>query len=201
MVFSSRYFNLFPKSSYKFLHPALLGLKLSPDYFLSNVSFDVISGVLKENLPPELEGSDKIDNNDELITTENLRCLWKCLCDDSVFKCHQQSVVKNFALLPATNHYLYSAKSQVLPLVTPQEQYYRQPFIVLKSFGLPILDESVVAICNIQEYCLKMSESSQVLETLYHFHTETQILNQLSNPDSQIRVLFNYFSNIHSLQK
>ena len=227
-VISSRYSALFSESPSKFLHPNIFRLYMSKTYFAEEESthFWIIFDIFQCNLPPELVSKGMLKNID-IISKKKLQDIWKCLCDDPVFEFHQGMLVKNFALLPAANNYLFSTKSNFLPLVLPNEDiiddfsvppqsYCTATYDLLKALCMPIVDWSIVVDSRakeeselimmdnvkaaIEKYCARMSSPTDVLQSLYHWHLTTKQLNQLPHPVRNIKTLFEYFSYIH-LQK
>ena len=218
-ILSSEYYFLFPTSSSKFLHPDILLVRLSSNYFAEEMKYGEVLKVIQSDLSPRL-CQPMIDNsNGALIQVDKLRDIWKCLCYDHVFKNHQQHLLEIFALIPTTCGYLYSIKSSYLPLVPPHEQsvwaYYsisrsncEAAFELLDQIEMPVLDycfcslprnaEANGVVKNVVEnYCARMNIPSQVLESLNYFHHSEKVLDQLPDPDSNIDTLFDYFSKIH----
>ena len=135
------------------------------------------------------------------IKMETLRKLWKCLCDDHVFKHHQEKVLKHFALLPTSDQQLFSTSSDYLPLVTPCEEVLPpngdyMTYELLKCLGMPVLDKHFVVVPpthplsvqpvlpsntenellekvkdSIQQFCSEMTNHAQVLKSLSYFHS------------------------------
>ena len=222
-VFSSKYSGLFPASSSKFLHSGIFRLHLCKDYFAEpeSISLEVILDIFRCNMSYNLVSETMIENvNGALIHKERLKDIWKCICDDPVFEFHQQSIMKHCALIPATNHSLFSADSKFLPLVLTKDCIHsRLPvlysaFEVLKTLCMPVGDCTIAVTYDtkllptdtklsekvkaaIESYCAKMSCHSVVLKSLYHWHCMTKLLDQLPHPDTMIKILFNYFSYIH----
>ena len=206
LVISSEYTNLFPKSLCKFLHPRMLELKLSCDYFSSESKFEVIQGILKKNLPIELYEGKEIDNSNEcFISWRKLQDLWKCFHSDINFMTHQDEIASHFAVIPTTECYLFSTRSSILPLVCPEETTSPQTcaaFELLKLLRLPIFDASRFSsspdlLRAVQCHCVEMSEHGRVLETLYHFHTRTgELILPGKEMDAVSHVLFDYFRHI-----
>ena len=206
LVISSEYTNLFPKSLCKFLHPRMLELKLSCDYFSSESKFEVIQGILKKNLPIELYEGKEIDNSNEcFISWRKLQDLWKCFHSDINFMTHQDEIASHFAVIPTTECYLFSTRSSILPLVCPEETTSPQTcaaFELLKLLRLPIFDASRFSsspdlLRAVQCHCVEMSEHGRVLETLYHFHTRTgELILPGKEMDTVSHILFDYFRHI-----
>ena len=209
-VINSRFSDLFANDLSKFLHPNMVKIqeRLPGKYFSSNEPFRIVNSILRGNFSQKLFDTEQVDNTKGcLISWRKLQRLWECLHYNPVFKQHQKSIVEQFTIIPTTEQHLFSTKSPVLPLVAPDEdtkssmvyQCENHAFQLLKLLGLPIFDISKLSSSShtAQSHCVKMSEKSRVLETLYHFHTQTGALNV---PDDEIaevsNTLFNYFKHI-----
>ena len=120
----SRFVHLFYNSLSMFLHPSLIDEPLHSSYFLSSkdIHFTMINSLFEDNFPSELNNKD-VNNSDELLKMETLQQIWECISSkkDTLFKNHQESIVKSWALLPATNKHLYNSCSPVLPIVKPSD--------------------------------------------------------------------------------
>ena len=193
----SCFVHLFHNSLSMFLHPSLFGEPLHSSYFLlsKDIHFPMINSLFQDNFPSELKNKD-VNNSDELLKMETLQQIWDCISseDDNSFKNHQQSIVKSWALLPATNEHLYNANSPVLPIVKPSvsEVIEMKVFSVLNNLGSPVLDDKNITNSSILKYCPKMSEYNRVLSVLYHMHCQHSIVDNLSNDD--IDSLLSYLS-------
>ena len=121
-ILSSEYHFLFPTSSSKFLHPDILLIRLPSDYFAEEMKYGEVLKVMQSDLSPQLCQPMVDNSNGALIQVDKLRDIWKCLCNDDVFKNHRQNILETFALLPSRSGYLYSTESSYLPLVPPREQ-------------------------------------------------------------------------------
>ena len=205
LVISSEYTDLFPKSLYKFLHPRMLELNLSRDYFSNESKFDVFKGILQKNFPVQLYKEKDLDNSNEcFISWRKLQQLWKWIHNEVNFMV-QNEITRHFAVIPTTGCYLFSTRSSILPLVCPEGTTSPEAcaaFKLLKLLRLPIFDASRFSsspdiLCTVQRHCVEMSEHSRVLETLYHFHTHTGALSLSGKEmDTVSHISFDYFKHI-----
>ena len=195
----SRFVYLFHNSLSMFLHPSLFGEPLHSSYFLSSkdIHFPLINSLFQDNFPSELKNKD-VNNSDELLKMETLQQIWECISSekDTLFKNHQESIVKSWALLPATNKHLYNSCSPVLPIIKPSdfEVIEMKAFSVLNNLGSPVLDDKNITNSSILKYCPKMTEYNRVLSVLYHMHYQHSIVDNLSSSNDDIDSLLSYLS-------
>ena len=199
-VLYSKFSNLFAKSASLFLHQSILFRypNLCSSYFLSalDVSFSFIDNMIRENYNPLLQNSEVV-NYKSVLNDKTLNELWICITKDQIFKNHQAQLVKSWALIPSCNQTLYSATSPIRPLVTPSdvnEVHFKKIFEKLISLGIPVLNTEISK--EIEKYCLQLTNHDQVLAMLFHVHTEKCILDNLSDPNTTIQILFSYFGRI-----
>ena len=204
LVIISEYTDLFPKSLCKFLHPRMLELNLSRDYFSNESKFDVFKGILQKNFPVQLYKEKDLDNSNEcFISWRKLQQLWKWIHSEVNFVV-QDAITRHFAVIPTTGCYLFSTRSSILPLVCPEGTTSPETcaFELLELLRLPIFDASRFSsspdiLYTVQRHCVEMSEHSRVLETLYHFHTRTGALTLPGKEmDTVGHILFDYFRHI-----
>ena len=194
----SRFIHLFHNSLPIFLHPSLIGEPLHSSYFLlsKDIYFPMINSLFQDNFPSELKNKD-VNNSDELLKMETLQKIWDCISSekDTLFKNHQESIVKSWALLPATNKHLYNSCSPVLPIVKPSvlEVIEMKAFSVLNSLGSPVLDDKNITNSSILNYCPLMTEYNRVLSVLFYMHYQQNILHNLSS-SNDIDSLLSYLS-------
>ena len=195
----SCFVHLFHNSLSMFLHPSLFGEPLHSSYFLSSkdIHFPMINSLFADNFPSELKNKD-VNNSDELLKMETLQQIWDCISSekDTLFKNHQESIVKSWALLPATNKHLYNSCSSVLPIIKPSdfEVIVMEAFSVLNNLGSPVLDHKNITNLSILKYCPEMTEYNRVLSVLYHMHYQQNILDNLSSSNDDIDSLLSYLS-------
>ena len=195
----SRFVYLFHNSLSMFLHPSLFSEPLHSSYFLSSkdIHFPMINSLFEDNFPLELRNKD-VNNSDELLKMKTLQQIWECISSekDTLFKNHQESIVKSWALLPATNKHLYNSCSPVLPIVKPSVlgAIEMKAFSVLNNLGSPVLDDKNITNSSILNYCPKMTEYDRVLSVLFYMHYQHNILNNLSSSNDDIDTLLSYLS-------
>ena len=195
----SRFVYLFHNSLSMFLHPSLFGKPLHSSYFLSSkdIHFPMINSLFQDNFPSELKNKD-VNNSDELLKMETLQQIWDCISSEkeTLFKNHQESIVKSWALLPATNKRLYNSCSPVLPIVKPSvsEVIETKAFSVLNNLGSPVLDDKNITNSSILNYCPQMIEYNRILSVLYHMHCQHNIVDNLSASNDDIDSLLSYLS-------
>ena len=195
----SRFVHLFHNSLSMFLHPSLFGEPLHSSYFLSSkdIDFPMINSLFEDNFPLELKNKD-VNNSDELLKMESLQQIWDCISseEDTLFKNHQESIVKSWALLPATNKHLYNSCSLVLPIVKPSvsEVIEMKAFSVLNNLGFPVFDDKNITNSSILKYCPEMTDYNRVLSVLFHMHYQHSIVDNLSSSNDDIDSLLSYLS-------
>ena len=132
-----------------------------------------------------------------------LKLLWKCLEDDAVFSYYREQIARNWALLPSTGQQLYSAKSEILPVINPtipldEECTYDElelsVFSLLRGLNMPILDSSVSHI--VIGFCPTMKSHPLIFKNVYHLHKNTNVLQDLHNPSQVADILLAYFARI-----
>ena len=195
----SHFVHLFHNSLSMFLHPSLIGEPLHSSYFLSSkdIDFPMINSLFENNFPLELKSKD-VNNSDELLKMETLQQIWDCISseEDTLFKNHQESIVKSWALLPATNKHLYNSCSPVLPIIKPSdlEVIVMEAFSVLNNLGSAVLDDKNTTNSSILKYCPEMTDYNRVLSVLFHMHYQHSIVDNLSSSNDDIDSLLSYLS-------
>ena len=190
-VLVSHHHKLFSSSLDEFLHPDLIDLQLSGDYYQSSsfCNFRRIGDILTKNLPPVMKG--KIAPCD-VIDEEILKALWKWI--DEEFSYHRDNIVKQWAILPS-QFQLYSSKSSVLPIIDPDDST-NQVFPILTKLGIPVLKAPFYST-NMLEYCADLSKSKTILSIVCQLNKdngEVFMEKVLLLDDSEISVLLRYFS-------
>ena len=215
MVICSPHYKVFPHSSDKFLHPAMLNIKYVSKYFIhaSDTNWPMIKRILQAELPSTLEaGSVLKPVSDDLAL---LHPLWLCLSKDSVFKHHLNDILRTWALLLSTDKQLFYFRSweQLLPVIDPDpsskqetvttENLHLQVFKVLQRAGMPVLDINVVPYDTGSSYCPTFQYHQRILKSLYYLHKVhtkeeglTRVLSE-GDSDKSILTLFEYFRDIH----
>ena len=194
-IFCSTYYDLFSQSLAKFLHPDLLST-ISSSYFLVEngvtLDVDIINDLLIHNFNTNLNFAQVNNTNEGIISHGTLKKLWECLTEDPAFKQHLNNVITNWALIPATNGYLYSNNSPVVPLVPASTTQDQEIFSLLKSLQVPILDTSVYS--KMEQFCPKLSDYDTVLAILHEVHKQVNTLITLPNRNQWIVTLMTYLS-------
>ena len=140
-----------------------------------------------------------------------LKQLWMCLEHDAVFSFYQKQIATNWALLPSERQQLYSANSDILPVIDPRSASDEEScdtnvrdvrvsellaFDLLRSLNMPVLDSSVSQA--VRGFCPTLSNHPLILKNLYHLHKSTNVLCDLQNPAQDVDILFAYFARIDS---
>ena len=226
-VLPSKYSFLFPNSRSKFLHPKVLELCLSMKYYANKeeVSFAEIVSIFRGEVSSSLLAPRADNFESSCIQMGTLQNIWECICNDHIFKHHQETILKTFAFLPATDHQLFSTNSVVLPLLPFDSSRHvisssLPAYELLVSLGMPVLDERFATVpiesCTtvnsqsevtvdvlpgvktaMENCCVNVSKPSDVLRSLYHFHIQNGVLNRLPDTARNVQTLFEYFYNIH----
>ncbi|XP_019860387.1 PREDICTED: sacsin-like [Amphimedon queenslandica] len=194
-VVCSKYSHIFGKSSFMFLHPNVIGKRLSSSYFSSELSLDTIEIIMSSNFKSALQSLEVENTNQDLIQKDELRGLWSCLKDDPIFSKHVSYIVKRWAIIPAKSGHLFSADSPILPL-NMESSVDNDAFTKLVSLGVPQFD-SMYSSCLAVDYCINLENYCKVLSILYHLHQKTQVLSNLRDVKETIQILFNYFGRIN----
>ena len=191
-VLYSEFTQLFANSLSRFLHPALLTLKMSTSYFatINNVDFHKVNEILTENLSFQLTNL-QVDNTNCCILSKNdLKMIWDCIINDSYFNPHKKNILNNWALLPATNQYLYRANSPVIPvrMSSSNDSIYQ----LLTCLSIPFLDETVHE--DAKQFCPQLTDYDKVLAILYMKHSQDNVLTKINLYTSDIDTLMKYLS-------
>ena len=218
MVICSKHYRVFPHSSDKFLHPAMLKLNYASKYFVhaSDTNWPMIEKILRAEIPSTLEAASTLKAASDHLA---LLCpLWLCLSQDGIFKHHLKEILRTWALLLSTNKQLFYFRSweQLLPVIAPEpnseeelvtnKHSHNQVFKVLQRAGMPVLDIIVVPCHAGMRYCPTFHYHKRILTSLYYLHnvqTKEEGLTMLlseRDSDENIKILFEYFKNIHFAQ-
>ena len=200
-VFCSKYMQLFPKCSERFLHRNLIDCGYCSSYFIS-VSDDkstctqAVKVVLETILPAELKNS-YVSFQSEAIKQLDVKALWKCFKHDTVFKLVVDEVLKVWALLLTKNHKLFrcSSSEQLLPIIPESPGTPAVMSVIEQDLKGPVLDIEVVPVEVVETLCPQPSEPIKMLKNLYYLHREfpfSEVMNvQIAS------VLLSYFGTIH----
>ena len=210
-VMRSSFTHLFSNSLSLFLAPTLLVERMCSSYFVvpQDVEFHTINSLIEDNFPLELKQKN-VDNSDGLLNMETLKTMWKCISSekDILFSKHQKSIVNSWAFLPATNKHLYSASSEILPIMKPDNMHMNvvntfyvrardtgvlETFHILNRLGIPVLDTTITNPA-VTKYCPKMTDYDLVLSVLFHMHDQYCVLDNLSTSNSDVNMLLSYLS-------
>ena len=191
-VLCSEFAQLFVNSFSRFLHPALLTLNMSASYFATivDVDFHKLNKILTENLSPQLSNP-PVDNTNWCILSKNdLKMMWKCIINDPNFSPYKKIILNNWALLPATNQYLYCANSPVIPVrMTSSDDIIYQ---LLSRLTIPFLDETVHE--DAKQFCPELTDYDKVLAILYMKHSQDSVLIKINLSTFDIDTLMKYLS-------
>ena len=191
-VLCSEFAQLFANSFSRFLHPALLTLNMSASYFvrINDVDFHKLNEILTDNLSPQLSDP-QVDNTNWWILSENdLKMMWKCIINDPNFNPYKENILNNWALLPATNQYLYCANSPVIPVrMTSSDDIIYQ---LLTRLTIPFLDETIHE--DAKQFCPELTDYDNILAILYMKHSQDSVLTKINLSTSDIDTLMKYLS-------
>ena len=190
-VIHSKQCNLFPKSSYFFLHPLLVEYGLDKLFFISSESIrsKTVQELMLGNFP-ELCRQEALQS---VISNDDLKNIWKCFGDRHIFEHHKTSLLSSWALLPASDCKLYSFSSTIKPIVASIKSNI---FSLLDFLNVPFLDTSACTV-NVMKYHRPnlSSDFDDVLCILYEMHQRENIFDHLPNPKwRSVKTLLTYFS-------
>ena len=193
-VLRSKFSHLFPNNLDEFLHPAMLPLLLSNEYFpnSSSIEFCDFSALLRNNFPKQLYGVDPVPLDEVEITIDWLKEIWSCISSDEVFAIHCEDIVKEWVILPASNGMLYSSSSDIVPMFQSNMDVVKATMVALKDMGIPVLMENISV--RAQECCPTIADHRIILKNLYHM---SQSNNIFANPENEAEVLFKYFGKLN----
>ena len=198
-VFLSRYHTLFPKSSALFVHPSLLEMNYSLEYFVKKDSaYDLIHRVLAEILPQCLCDTHKCRNTSTttLIPYKKLQQLWQCFKYDSVFYANLSTILKRWALILTIDNQLFSTACELRPLLplSNEECGFDSAHSLLSKIGVPVVDTSVVTTTT-ATCCPNIKQHSEVLTSLYYVNQDAKPPLNLSSND--VIILVDYLRSIN----
>ena len=202
-VISSKYLQLFPKSFEKFLHPELLDLKYSNNYFLSpkldSGSYVTVQEILSKALPHSLQTTCVHNAEEEHITKSMLTELWACLSHEKTFSSHLENILKCWALLPSTTNQLFSSGNTLLPVIPPTSVLTHhgkaEIYKLLQHLGMPFLATDIVHAHVVRSYCPQLSDYEHILTNLYHLHRERDVSSMITKEN--VATLITYLRNIN----
>ena len=219
-VLCSKYADIFPQCSDRFLHKDLLGLSYSYSYFISEletVRVTVVNELLESILPGKLKNM-YVSPASEAMKKEDMKRLWKCLNDDGVFKSAVGEVLKVWALLLTRDNRLFRCESskQLLPIIPLAAEIRTAPILstssvtyllstesdILRAFSAvnklpnaPFLDTEVVPVEAVHSFCPSISDPKGMLNNLYYLHREYPFTKAMTVECASI--LIRYFAKIH----
>ena len=191
-VLCSEFTQLFANSLCRFLHPALLTLKMSTTYFVTvnDIDFHKVNEILTENLSSQLNDPQVDNTNWCILSKSDLKMMWKCIINDPNFCPYKKTILNNWALLPATNQHLYCANSPVIPVrMSSSDDVIYQ---LLTRLSIPFLDETVHE--DAKQFCPELTDCNKVLAILYMKHSQDSVLTKINLSTSDIDTLMKYLS-------
>ena len=194
----SKFFEMFPECQNKFLHPKLIACSYSSSYFVSandsrEVCVCIVKELLESILPVELKNA-YVSSESNVLTEFDVKGLWKCLSDDSVFRVALEEVIKVWALLVTQDGRLFRriSSEQLLPIITNSAQ--SSVIAVLKrEVKAPLLNTDIVPARTVYSLCPKMSDHKSVLESLVYLYNEFPFSLTIQSAGT----LMKYFSHIN----
>ena len=197
----SKFSELFPKSQSKFLHSQFLDINYSSAYFLS-CSLDnsepgrkLVHSILHHELPTELRASCVL-KAEEYISQGTLAKLWECFMNDSVFKTHLSSIIRELALILTTENDLYSTSNRVLPVYPPNaDDENKNAYRVLQQIKMPFVLEEVVCAPPGVLCSPTLSDPTSILKNLYHLNAGVDLSSLLNK--EQVEILTKYIKGVN----
>ena len=202
-VVISEHSALFQHSLHRFLHPYLINLNLSKDYFIKETacSYHDIHDILSDTLPSEMCQC-RVENFKEIIDVPDLQSYWKCFCSDPVFLHCLPEIIQRWALLPSSTDQLFSGKSELLPIIDPNandQDCNKNVVSTLHSMQMPfLLPWACVKYlrANNVTCCPLITNPSAVILCLQIFHKERCVSFSTDNT-GPLKCLLEYFSKIN----
>ena len=203
-ILCSKFFKMFPECQHKFLHPKLIACLYSSSYFVSvddsrEVCVCIVKELVESILPVELKNACVLSESD-VLTKFDVKGLWKCLSDDSVFRVALEEVLKVWALLVTQDGRLFQLISSAQPIIigTLQSSTYSSVIAVLKKeIKAPLLDTYIVPAETVSSLCPNVSDYKSVLQTLVYLYKEFPFPLTVESAG----ILIKYFSCIHLRQE
>ena len=193
MVLFSHFVSFFPKSSARFIHPDLLDVKYTKDYFASDeCDSNLVNNILLENVPYCLFNCEEYFSiATSVISIQRLQQLWMCFTNDPVFKNTLKSILCKWALILTTDNELFSNKCCLHPIMPPSQDdhHHREIFQVFRKIEMPIVNTAVVCATD-NTLCPSISEHSKVLTSLFYLNKENVLLSKLTGTDISILVKY-----------
>ena len=194
----SKFFEMFPECQNKFLHPKLIACSYSSSYFVSandskEVCVCIVKELLESILPVELKNA-YVSSESNVLTKFDVKGLWKCLSDDSVFRVALEEVIKVWALLVTQDGRLFRriSSEQLLPIITNSAE--SSVIAVLKrEVKAPLLNTDIVPARTVYSLCPKMSDHKSVLQSLVYLYNEFPFSLTVQSAGT----LMKYFSHIN----
>ena len=225
-VISSKFSHLFQKSYDRFVHPEVFKLSLVPEYFMkpSDGNWEMISGILKDNLPECLRNERISSASKNVSIRDVLIPLWQCFHNEKIFQIHLKEILNKWALMLSTSNELFSCRSvdQLVPIIPPEKvtiphtpvvaqsatdalnslksrQQNEEIFQILKKSGMPVLDTEVVNVSLGSQFCPHLNQPAKILQNLHALHQLGELQLQTSDKSFDIKVskLLTYFSSVN----
>ena len=180
-VLKSSYSHLFPLCLEHFLHPDLLELSYSTDYFLDYTSISdnaysksLANQLFSKQLPSFLR-SRRVNQFHSKLSRDKLAAYWSCFCENPVFYSNFTELLKNWALLPSTLGSLHSYTDTLVPIVPPVEytEDHTEIYGLLQKIGVPFLDTVIVDSTHLT--CSSIGDVKTTLRMLHHLSQERDI--------------------------
>ena len=212
-VIKSSNSSLFPNSKQCFMHPHLVTLNYSSEYFLppNAMRISYLEDILDHNLPHALKHKQYTDQASQFFKYPYLHDLWKCLSSDPYFHAHRGFVNRNWALLLTWNNELYlrddvgllpvileynnSIKHESDVKIEQSRLLYKKMVLVLLELGMPFLNDDIV-ITDISE-CPHISDYMKILNNMIYLHRRSDISSTLT--EEHIDIILEYFCTHSSL--
>ena len=177
-VINSEFSSIFPNSQEFFLHPEMINILYSSEYYLSSSddeSWTLINRILSNHLPSCLINTKRVLNFLQILSKDVLVQLWRCFSNDNVFCSNLPNILKHWSLIPSTSGSLHAYSDTLVPVnpTTCTQEENDGLYKVLQEAGMPILDITIVGTAELN--CPVISEVDKILKALFHLNQEKDL--------------------------
>ena len=197
-VLKSHSLYLFPECLEHFLHPSVVDLSYSEEYFATHpYSLTLIEKVFSKHFPRCLMQT-RVDKFPPKLTTDRLVGYWKCFASEQVFRENLPELLKDWALLPSIFGSLHSCSDTLVPIVPIDKEsssIEAEVYHTLQRVKVPVLDTKIVAVSIAQHLsCPTVSDIKAILKVIFHFHLETDLSTVMNG--KRVMTLIDYFKKV-----
>ncbi len=180
-VINSEFSGLFYNCQDFFLHPEMVNILYSSEYFVSVSddinNYDLVNTILSHHLPNCLK-SKRLLSFPSMVSKNDLVDYWRCFLKDHIFSSSLSDLLNDWALLPSTDCSLHSYLDTLVPIVPISQQQKSDELLmyqVLQEAGMPILDTEIVGTDELNLKCPVVSEVCSILKALFHLNQERDL--------------------------